>query len=54
MLETTDACLVYFTTLEYEDDIVLKEFKHFNKLVRKIEGSVKVLVFRLDDKSEEY
>ena len=54
MLETLDACLVYFTTLEQEDDIVLKEFKHFNKLLRKIEGSVKVLVFRIDDKSEEY
>ena len=54
MLETLDACLVYFTTLEQEDDIVLKEFKHFNKLLRKIEGSVKVLVFRIDDKSEKH
>jgi hypothetical protein len=32
----------------------MKEFKHFNKLLKKIEGSVKALVFRVDDRSEEY
>ena len=30
------------------------EYKHFNKLVKRLNGAVKVLVFRIDEKSEEF
>lgn len=54
VLDTSDACLVYFTTLEQDDDIVFREFKHFNKLLKRLEGIVKVFVFRIYDQSQDY
>jgi hypothetical protein len=30
------------------------EFKHFNKLIKRLNGAIKVLVFRIDEKSPEY
>ena len=46
-------CLVYFTVLEKDIDIV-KEYPHYNKFVRALNGPVKLATFRMDasDKDE--
>ena len=40
--------------MDFDDEIVLVEFKHFNKLVKRLGGAVKVLVFRIDEKNPEF
>lgn len=44
--------MVYFTTLGKEDDLV-KEYVHYNKLVRAISGPVKLATFRFDAENTE-
>ena len=45
--------MVYFTVLD-EDQEVQSEFKAFNKLLRQLNGAVRVGVFRLDPSSADF
>lgn len=51
ILDSNDACLVYYTTLKEGEDLK-KEYKEFGKLERELSGALKFLVFRMVDSGE--
>lgn len=51
IIDTDEACLVYFTTLVEGEDLQ-SEYKEFKKLERDLRGAVKLAVFRMDASGE--
>ena len=50
---TTDGCIVYFTTLA-KDQVVSKEYKYYNLLLKHFLGPIRVATFRLHPDNENY
>ena len=51
ILDSNDACLVYFTTKAAGEDLK-KEYKEFGRLERELSGAIKLAVFRMDSSGE--
>lgn len=53
VLESNEACVVYFTTLPADVD-VMTEYRHFGSLERTLKGAIKVGIFRIDPAADDF
>jgi hypothetical protein len=53
VFESNEACVVYFTTLPADVD-VMTEYRHFGSLERALKGAIKVGIFRIDPAADDF
>ena len=46
-MQTEEGCVVYFTTLD-KDQVIAKEYRYYNQLIRQLLGPIKLATFRMD------